>query len=271
MWESSHPHPDQSFNRLPALPDSYLSLPASNAVVDAPERPQAADYWRLFRKYILLVLLLTVVGGAAGFFSVALFSPVYQAQALLEVTSASPVIFKNIVGSADDASGVNIQTQIQLLRTSSFLRRVMERLQLETVPPPPVQNDVFSRLRRRLKTSTQDPLALMKEGLDMAVKTFSARPVTGTRIIEIECDSTSPDIAANFVNTLASEFIEQNAQGHAQSSQQASQWLSGQLEETRNKMQEAQQKLQEFVQGSGNLFVLQDHTLDNSKLEELQG
>jgi succinoglycan biosynthesis transport protein ExoP len=271
MWESSHPHQDPSFNRLPALPDSYLSLPASNAVVDAPERPPTADYWRLFRKYILLVLLLTVIGGTAGFFSVAFFSPVYQAQALLEVTSTGPVIFKNAVGGGDDASQVNVQTQIQLLKTSSFLRRVMERLQLETVPPPPVQNDVFSQLRHRLRTSTQDPLALMKEGLTMALKTFSARPVTGTRIIEIECDSTSPDIAANFVNTLASEYIEQNAQGHAQTSQQASQWLSGQLEETRNKMQEAQQRLQEFVKEQGSLFVLQDHTLDNSKLQELQG
>jgi len=271
MWESSHPHQDPSFNRLPALPDSYLSLPASNAVVDAPERPPTADYWRLFRKYILLVLLLTVIGGTAGFFSVAFFSPVYQAQALLEVTSTGPVIFKNAVGGGDDASQVNVQTQIQLLKTSSFLRRVMERLQLETVPPPPVQNDVFSQLRHRLRTSTQDPLALMKEGLTMALKTFSARPVTGTRIIEIEYDSTSPDIAANFVNTLASEYIEQNAQGHAQTSQQASQWLSGQLEETRNKMQEAQQRLQEFVKEQGSLFVLQDHTLDNSKLQELQG
>jgi succinoglycan biosynthesis transport protein ExoP len=271
MWESSNPRQDPSFNRLPALPDSYLSLPAANAVVDAPERPPSADYWRLLRKYVLLVLPLTVIGGIAGFFSVAFFSPVYRAQALLEVQSASPVIFKNSPGSSDDASLINIQTQIQILKTSSFLRRVMERLQLETVPPPPVQNDIYSRLRRRLRTSTQDPLALMREGLTLALRTFEARPVTGTRIIEITCDSTSPDIAANFVNTLASEYIEQNAQGHAQSSQQASQWLSGQLEETRTKMQEAQQRLQEFVQSSGNLFVLQDNTLDNSKLRELQG
>ncbi len=270
MWESNQRNSEPGGNRLPALPAHYVGVPATDTIIDAMAAAPAVDYFRLVKKYALIVLALTVIGSAAGFFSVAFFSPVYRAQALLEVQTAAAGILKNQVGS-DDSTQVNIQTQIQLLRSASFLGRVMERLQLETVPPPPVQNDIFSRLRRRLRTNQQDPMSLLKEGLSAALSSFTARPINGTRLVEISCDSTSPDIASNFVNTLANEYIEQSVQTRAQASQQANQWLSGQLEEARTKMQEAQQKLQEFVKSSGNLFVLQDNTLDNSKLRQLQG
>ncbi|PWU04523.1 MAG: hypothetical protein C5B51_16590 [Terriglobia bacterium] len=271
MRHLNHDQPEPGNNRLPALPNSYFVQPGELTIEPASSSP-GIDYWHLLRKYLILLSLFAVAGAAAGFFSVAFLNPVYQSRALLEVQAPTVTLFKNSgVSGNDEVSQVNIQTQIQLLRSSSFLRRVMERLQLETVPPPPVQNDIFSRLRRRLTTNTQDPMALMTSGLNVALATFDARPINGTRIIEITCDSTSPDIAANFVNTLANEYIEQNSQGRAQNLQQTSQWLSGQLEETRNKLQEAQQHLQEFVQSSGNLFVLQDNTLDNSKLRQLQG
>jgi capsular exopolysaccharide synthesis family protein len=110
----------------------------------------------------------------------------------------------------------------------------------------------------------------MKQGVGRALASFRARSLQGTRIIEISCDSTNPEIASNFVNTAASEFSEENSQARIQMFQQASQWLSGQLEETKTKLQEAQQRLQNYVRSSGNLFVLQGTTLDTSKLQELQ-
>src|SRR5580704_17006385 len=60
-------------------------LPPENA----PE-PMAApfNFGLLVRKYWLLVLVFLVLGGAAGFVSVVLSSPLYRARLLLEMQSA---------------------------------------------------------------------------------------------------------------------------------------------------------------------------------------
>ncbi len=42
------------------------------------------------------------------------------------------------------------------------------------------------------------------------------------------------------------------------------------MEETKTRLQDAQQRLQDFVRTSGNLFVLQDNTLADTKLRDLQ-
>jgi polysaccharide biosynthesis transport protein len=262
----------RSWNTLPILPSAQSALPSAPLpVFDAMDgAPAKTEIGPLFKKYALLGIVFLALGGAAGFFSVAYFSPEYGSRALLEVQSASDNPLKPNAGGSESDLQVNIQTQLQLIHTSAFMRRVMERLQLETIPPPPTTNDVFTRLRRRLRTGTQDPMSIMRDGLATAAETFRARPVNNTRIIEITCESTNPELAATFLNTVANEYIEQNSQSHIQAAQQTNQWLTGQLEETKTKTLDAEQRLQEFVRSSGNLFV-QDTTLADSKLRELQG
>jgi capsular exopolysaccharide synthesis family protein len=174
------------------------------------------------------------------------------------------------VSTAYDSNQINIQTQITLLQSGPFLRRVSERLQAETVPPPPIQSEFFSRIRTRLNLNPEDPTQQMKQGLESAAATFDARPVNGTRLIELSCDSTSPQIAAEFVNTMASEFLEETLRSRAQSSQKTNEWLGGQLEETHLQLQEAEQRLQDFIRRSGNVFAASETTLDDSKLKQLR-
>jgi len=257
-------------NRLPALPAPYLPVPAGEIVLDgAPPAPKP-EYGRLVRKYIVLALLLMLMGAGAGFLSVAFFTPMYKARAVLEIQSGNDGFLKGQRDGGESATEINIQTQIQLLKSVSFLRKVVGRLQLETVPPAPVQSDIFAKLRQRLRTVSQDPMAVMKDGLETASMTLQARPITGTRIIEVTCQSSNPEIASDFVNAVANEYVEQSLQGRMQVAQKASQYLSGELEETKTRLQDAQQRLQDFVRTSGNLFVLQDNTLADTKLRDLQ-
>src|ERR1700757_365974 len=80
--------------RLPALPAPYLPVPASEIVLDgAPPAPRR-DYAQLIRKYIMLAIVLVVLGGMAGFVSVAFFAPMYKARAVIEVQSGSENILK---------------------------------------------------------------------------------------------------------------------------------------------------------------------------------
>jgi capsular exopolysaccharide synthesis family protein len=225
---------------------------------------------QLVRRYWWLVLLLMILGAAAGFISVVLSSPMYKARLLLEVQGTNEVLLKDMIVGTPTDNDVNIQTQINILRGGSFLRRGADRMQSETVPLAPTGRDIFSRLRQRVHPATQDPLENVRRGLNVAVLTFDARPVIRTRLIELNCESTSPDVAAQFLNAMAAEFAEDSSRSRMQSSQKTSEWLAAQIEETKSKLQDSEERLRDFVQASGNLFAGQENTLDDTKLATLK-
>jgi succinoglycan biosynthesis transport protein ExoP len=233
---------------------------------------QSFDVRRLLGKYWLLLVFLMILGAAGGFISVVLSSPRYQARLLLEVREVNETLLKDGligVGSAE-SNDVNIQTQINILRGGSFLKRGADRMQSETVPLAPTGRDLFSRLRQRLRPTTQDPLENARAGLTVAVQTFDARPVIKTRLIELSCESTSPDVAAQFLNAMAAEFAEDTSRSRMESSQKTGEWLAAQIEETKSKVQEAEERLRDYVQASGNVFAGQESTLDDTKLAQLK-
>ena len=243
------------------------------ATVEDSQETGARKGHRLFRKYWWLGVTLALVGAAAGVVSVVLSSPIYKVRTLLEVQGINEAWLKNSfeLSTSYDSNQINIQTQIKLLQQGPFLRRVNERLQAETVPPPPAHSDFFSKIRRRVRPEVQDPMQVMREGLQSAFESFDARPVNQTRLIELSCDSTNPQMASQFINTMASEFLEETMRARSQSSQKTNEWLTAQIEETKIKLQEAEVRLQDFVKRSGNLFVSEETTLDDSKLKQLRG
>ncbi len=150
------------------------------------EAGQSFNVLALLRKFWLLLLSLMILGSAAGFASVVLSSPMYKTLLLMEVTNTNSGLQQPGVQPASaETSEVDIQTQVNLLHSDGFLRKGAERMQAETVPLAPTGRDIFSRLRQRIHPVTQDPLETTRTGLATAVKTFEARPINHTRLIEL--------------------------------------------------------------------------------------
>ncbi len=261
-------------------------LPTENSVFpDAARQPyvvlspgeQSAeskiDPVRLLRKYWLVLAALMILGAASGFISVVMSAPKYRGRLLMEVQNSNGNLAK--IGGGDGGNvpdyEVTIQTQIGILRSGSFLRRGADRMQSETVPLAPTGRDIFSRLRQRIHPATQDPLEASRTGIAVAMTTFDARPVNRTRLIELTCESTSPDVAAQFLNSMAAEFSEDGSRSRMQTAQRTSEWLAAQIEETKSKVQEAEEHLQDFVRSSGNVFAGQEATLEDTRLVALKG
>ena len=120
---------------------------------------------------------------------------------------------------------------------------------------------------------TQDPLETTRTGLATALKTFEARPINHTRLIELTCESTSPDVAAQFLNAMAQEFVEDNSHSayHHRAQDQRVSWPAAQIEETKARVQDAEEKLRAFVSATGNVFAGPDATLDDTRLSQLKG
>jgi capsular exopolysaccharide synthesis family protein len=173
----------------------------------------------------------------------------YPATATLELTGINEA-FMNL-GAVDPQAGtgnysantVTIATQLRILESTSLRQSVIDRLERG---------------------------APARDAIREANRTFTAKQVPGTRILTLKCTSSNPEVAAAFVNTAASEYIAQGVQFRTSTAQNTTRWLKAQVDETRVKLEAAEQRLQEFVQRSGNLFAADEEPLANTKLRQLQ-
>jgi uncharacterized protein involved in exopolysaccharide biosynthesis len=111
---------------------------------------------------------------------------------------------------------------------------------------------------------------VQKQALESAAGSLRIRAVGQTRILEISADSTNPRVAADFANTLVSEFIEQNLEARGKALQQTSQWLTRQLEEMRVKLERSEDQLQAYARGSGLMFTADKNTVSEERLRQYQ-
>jgi capsular exopolysaccharide synthesis family protein len=210
------------------------------------------DYWRILLRHKWMVLSLTVAGVLTGFL-VTIPSPfLFGARTLIAVQDFN----QNFMGMAqvDPQAGnyspteLNIATELRILESGTLNARVFERLNRELVPSaPPEVSGVVARLRRQtqefLGRAPKDPLIAMRRALGTASATLELEVVQGTRLIEIRCRSTIPEVAAAFANAIASEYIEESLEQRIKSLQRSTQWFNTQLQEMKTKVEESQQRL----------------------------
>jgi succinoglycan biosynthesis transport protein ExoP len=225
-------------------------------------------------KFFLFGFIL--LGAIAGAINVTLTTPVYQATTTVELVGFNQSFMgMNQVDpqagtDATSASMSNMQTQIKILTSRTLISRVLDRLSLEMPPVGSAPATLFSSIRNRVPWLQSEPLVQTREALSTAAATISARSVGATRLIEIQCQSTSPEVAASFVNTVASEHVAQTLAARSNVTQKTSQWMESQLEEAKARLQQAGEKLRDFVQKSGMDFFPEQNTLADSKMRTLQ-
>jgi len=254
---------------FPALPGA---IPQVGAV--APTRGVA--YWQILRGHIWLILAFTVLGSIAGLLYCVFRTPVYTAASTVELLPLNQSFMS--MSAVDPEAGTdmttssvtNIQTQIKILTSRTNKTRVIERLNLEGPLAVTLPQTFFTKIRQKIPVFRRDPLAQTREAMALAAKTSTAKGVGATRLIDIESESTSPEMAAQFVNTLAQEYIAQTSSSRSSVSQKTSQWMESQLEEAKAKMEESGEKLRQFVQQSGMDFFPEQTTLADSQMKQLQ-
>lgn len=241
------------------------------------ERPVAegADgsfqFGQLVRRYWMLLAGLAVLGAIAGFTSVVLSSPMYRSILVLELQNPNGGLLRGGEGGGGfETSEVDIQTQVSILQSAEYRQKAAAQMQVDSVPLPTAGRDFFSRIRSKIHPSNENPSEAQKTGLAVAVETFIARPVNHTRLIELVCQSTSPDVAAGYLDAMSAVFISEAKESHSRTSQSTNVWVASQIEDTKQKVLEAEQKLNDYDQASGNVFAGQDATLDNTKLAQLK-
>ena len=88
-------------------------------------------------------------------------------------------------------------------------------------------------------------------------------------MIEVRFLNRDPQVAANVVNTLVADYLEQYFRTRYQATAQASEWLSKQLAELRSQVEAAQEKVVAYQKQTGILGTDEAHNVVTAKLEEL--
>lgn len=243
----------------PASPWADLSPPAGVEANDI----SLLSIWRVLlrQRYVVLgVLFLSLLAGLY----LAHRKRVYVAMGSLQVRSGSSNRYR-FGDSGDGGSALDlddrIESEVSVLESKSLYLKVAEQLHLAS-------NPVILGKAAVPHASMTDPVvqAHMVAALEHMIK-IERIPKTDT--INISCTTTSPLLSTQIVSTLMNQYVERIFTSQFSSTQRASRFLAGQLNDLKNQVLDDQQKLVDLQGKLGVIGFDDTHNLITAQLEDL--
>jgi succinoglycan biosynthesis transport protein ExoP len=261
---------DGAFTEIHSFEDRTGSY--SFQSVDQSERREGLlQSWHTLLRHKVAIITTSIVGMVLGFLIGIPLKSVYRATTTLEVL-ATNTDFMNMkltqaaVPGADSDNLSEEETQATLLQSGQLLNRVASVLNPIPTPKPPVSKSAWQKIPfvgRGPQPSTRERLVAS------AIASLKVTNPPRTRLLDISVDSTDPQMALDFTNSLVQEFIKQNVDARWASTQQTGDWLSREIDDARARLQNSENALQEYASRS-SLFFTDDQKQSNVATEKLQ-
>jgi succinoglycan biosynthesis transport protein ExoP len=245
------------------------SAPSPVSWEQAPREPHLLDYLLVLRKHTWLILtfLLTVV----TLVSIATFKmkPVYEATARIEIDHDTPSVLPfqamNSEASYEDPANY-IETQSKVLQSGTLAMATIKKLNLINDPAfggEPGKHELLPIL-----SSTSEPIE--RPGILSAFESsLNVKLVPNTRLLDVTFEATDARLAARILNEHLEEFKAQNFKSRLDSSNYASGFLTGELEETKQKFQAAEEKRLQYERENQIWTVDEKQNITTQKLSEI--
>ena len=222
------------------------------------------DYWKVIRKrqwIIIAFFLIVVITTAIGTFTM---KPIYRGSTTIQINKENPQVV-----NFQEIFAVNMidmdyyQTQYKILESRSIAKRVVQNLKLaehaEFLPKPetPFQkwkSNILNPISglftssNKISNSKKDPSESEKETalINQFLGKLNIEPIRNSRLVKIHFDSNYPELSAQVPDNLATAYIQQNLETRFIATQQAKEWLTGQLDDLKAKVERADEALQAF-------------------------
>ena len=284
LLEGPGPDPQRRKNgesNLRARPQ-YIEVPSS-AVIEEPGPGLLLEYWDILRRHKGTLILIAFLGLLTSLLLTLPQTPIYQARASLEIQNINED-FLNMREMSSTANGggsyppqYDLQTQAKILQSESVLERVIAKLHLEQKLTEEKDRGRLSAWRDALGLPEWRSDSPREEVLRLVTKNLKVNTEASTRLVEILYDSKDPHLAADFLNALTTEFIQQNVEARWKTTQQTGEWLTREMEDVRIKLEKSEDELQSYAHASGLLFTsekvgsqLIEGNVAEDKLRQLQ-
>jgi succinoglycan biosynthesis transport protein ExoP len=237
------------------------------------------DMWLVIRKRrVLLAVLavgLAILAVAAGYKR----GDRYTATGQIEIQPGSAADLKQSISSvlSSGTSSLDnvIESDILILNSETLLMKVAGTLKLQNDPD-------FLSGQTAIKTSKfgGQVIPLLHGNLDdphvravivQILRTnLTVARVPRTQMISISYKSRSPQLSANVVNALESEYIENNFVAHYSNTKQVSQWLTSQIEGLRAVVQNSQDRMVDLQKKLGISALDPQHSMIVQEITNLE-
>ncbi len=204
-----------------------------------PREPHLLDYLIVLRKHrwLIIFFLLAIV----SIVTIATFrmQPVYEATARVEIDreNANSMHFADSEQEDMYADLENyIVTQSKILTSETMAMLTVKSMGLDRLP----QFGGVPGKPAKPAPPGSDASLTRPAALGAFLGSLSVKRVPNSRLLDVTFEATDPALAARVVNAHLNNFIEQNFRSRYDAATQASNWLAGQLNEMKIKVENAE-------------------------------
>jgi capsular exopolysaccharide synthesis family protein len=240
------------------------------------EGTQFHEIWELIKKRRLIVYYFAGFVFLAALIRVQLQTPLFMASGtlLIEKEGHGQMDLLNQYYSFDnDWMNEYLNTQQQVLTSRSLAKKVLTELERlpggESRKPAAKQGSLQKFLGGEQKGI--DPDAQMTAAISGFLGSLGVSNIKDTRLLEVTYVSADAQMAARSVNTLFDKYIEFNLEMKAESTKQASEFLTAQIEEMRRNLAQKEQELQEYGKRKELYYLHGEDSTVVQKLSDING
>jgi polysaccharide biosynthesis transport protein len=241
------------FQPGPRLMDRRRQEALAALEIGQGESTDLRSYWTVLRKRRWTVLAVLAVVFTIVVIATLKETPLYEAKALIEIEKENPnIVTASDLFEIDNVNSTFLETQYKVLASDSLSRRVVRDLALDhlTEFDPPRHWWSLPQLG-----STRSPAPAAAGGnpapdsdaVYNSLKVFKDRldvePLKQSRLVEVTFESRDSVLAARIVNSLASNYIDQNLELRWDAAEKASEWLSQQLVGVKSKLEKSEDEM----------------------------
>jgi len=241
--------------------DADLDLPALGSAL-----------WRKRRQ----ILVPTILAALCALIAVQVITPKYSSESRILIETRDNIYLrpdadKITTDPTIDAEAVTSQAQVILSRDLAL--EVINKLKLGELPEFDSTLNGVSPLKALLGLFGlgKDPLSMTHEErvLNAYYDRLSVFPVEKSRIINIDFLSEDPALAARVANAIADAYLVRQREAKQDQAKDAGQWLAGQIETMRQKVEAAEAKVEDFRAKANLLVGINNTTLSAQTLGDV--
>src|SRR5467141_2829428 len=260
LWNEQRPMPYKHVESPPPEiggPGSYDSL---------------VDHWQILFRHRKTLLAFVVAGLVAAILISLIQTPIYRVRTSLEIQGTSFLDPKgtNDTGGNYASPESYVETQVKLLQSESLLEHVIDKLKPHNEQPKSGLRAFTWRIHRMLQFSDPSGLPEREKLMREIERNLTVRTSGSSRLLEVTYESPDAKGAADFANTLVSQFIELSQEERWKAAQGTAEWLTSHLDKMKAQLEQSETQMQEYARTSGLSFTSEKENLAESRLKELQ-
>lgn len=232
------------------------------------------DYWHVLFRHRLTLLSFAMASLCAAILISLVQTPIYRVRTSLQIQSANLPELKGADSAGTNGSYASaesyVETQVKLLQSESLIEDVIDKMKLEKGRPTAAWGRFASYVQHIFAFSKASRLPERERLIRQVERNLTVRSSGNSRLLEIFYESPDPKLAANFANTLVSEFTELTQEERWRAAQATAEWLTNHLDQMKAQLETSEAQLQDYARVTGLSFTSEKESLAESRLKELQ-